>query len=103
MKKTGSGLVAVICEGVRAGAIHALGAEEVTRPEYKAMVEPICKTNTEANEKILKGVRRKVQQGKLKPAGRQFTRASTALQKTLSQLREVPQPAADEERLGEWL
>jgi hypothetical protein len=32
-------------------------AAEVSRPEYKAAVEPICKANTKANERILKGVR----------------------------------------------
>lgn len=86
-----------------ASASLALAAEEVTRAEYKARVEPICKVNTKANESILAGVRGKVQQGKLGPAGRQFTRASTALKKTLRQLRAVPKPPADEERLTEWL
>lgn len=84
-------------------AIAAPAAMAIERPEYKAAVEPICKTNTEANEKILKGVRGKVQQGKLKPAGRQFTRAATALKGTLRQLRGVAQPPADRARLGEWL
>ncbi len=35
-------------------------AEEVTRDSYKAQVEPICKTDTEANERILSGVRQDV-------------------------------------------
>jgi|SRR5918996_1434421 hypothetical protein len=104
MKKTGSGIVvAALCAGLLAAALPALAADEVSRAEYKAMVEPICKTNTEANDKILKGVRSKVQQGKLKPAGRQFIRAAAALQKALRQLKAVPRPAADEERLSEWL
>jgi hypothetical protein len=104
MKKTGSGIVAaVLCAGLLAAALPALAADEITRDEYKAMVEPICKTNTEANEKILKGVRGKVQQGKLKPAGRQFIRAATALKTTLRQLKGVAKPPADEARLTEWL
>jgi hypothetical protein len=78
-------------------------AAEVTRSEYKQSVEPICQRNAEANEDILAGVRAKVQQGKLKPAGRQFKRASRALRATLTKLRQVPQPAADTETLGEWL
>lgn len=78
-------------------------AAETTRSEYKATVEPICKQNAEANADILAGVRAEVQQGKLKPAGRQFTRAATALRSTLAKLRQVPQPAADTETLAEWL
>jgi hypothetical protein len=78
-------------------------AEETTRSEYKATVEPICKQNAEANEDILAGVRAKVRQGKLKSAGRQFTRAAAALRSTLAKLRQVPPPAADAETLSEWL
>jgi hypothetical protein len=60
---------------------------EVTRESYKEAVEPICKTNTQANERILKGVRKDVKQGKLKLAGSKFSKAATALHKTLVQLK----------------
>jgi len=78
-------------------------AAEVTRESYKEEVEPICKRNTKANEKILKGVRQKVQSGKLKAAGTQFTQAGHALHKAIVQLKAVPQPTADEARLAKWL
>lgn len=76
---------------------------EVTRESYKEAVEPICKSNTEANERILKGVRGKVKSGKLKAAGTQFARASTALKKTKGELEAVPQPPADQAKLAKWL
>ncbi len=76
---------------------------EVTRESYKEAVEPICKANTEANERILKGVRGKVKAGKLKAAGSQFARASTALKKTKGELEAVPQPPADQAKLTKWL
>jgi hypothetical protein len=78
-------------------------AAEVSRPEYRAAVEPICKANTKANERILKGVRSLVRQGKLRPAGAKFLKAAAALRKTHNQLRVVPQPSADEARLAKWL
>lgn len=78
-------------------------AAEVTRESYKEAVEPICKTNTQANEKILKGVRKEVQKGKLKAAGIQFEKAGKALHKTYLQLKAVPQPTADEAKLAKWL
>jgi hypothetical protein len=87
---------------VLAGASLA-AAEEVTRDSYVAAVEPICKTNTEANEKILKGVREEVKQGKLKPAGVAFAKAAGALKKAYGQLQAVPQPSADTAKLKTWL
>ena len=78
-------------------------AAEIDRAEYKAQVEPICKVNAQANERILKPVRKMVKQGKLKQAATRFSQASAALQKTLTQLKAVPQPTADEARLAKWL
>lgn len=104
MRKTGPGIAATaLCAALLAGAFPALAAEEVSRAEYKAAVEPICKRNAKANEDLLRGVEGKVKRGKLKPAGRQFIRAAAALRRTLRQLRAVPRPAADEARLSEWL
>jgi len=93
---------AVACAAALTLAAGLASAEEITREQYKASVEPICKANSEANEHILKGVQAKVKAGKLKPAGRQFTRAATALKRTLGQIRAKPEPPADEEKLGEW-
>jgi hypothetical protein len=78
-------------------------AAEVTRESYKEAVEPICKTNTEANEKILKGVRQKVKAGKLKQAAPQFEKAGKALHRAILQLKAVAQPPADEAKLAKWL
>ena len=82
--------------------LAAAGAEQ-TREGYVAQVEPICKANTEANSRILKGVRTKVRNDQLKAAAAQFAKAAAALRGTLTQLRAVPQPPADAPRLGRWL
>jgi hypothetical protein len=84
------------------GAVPSLAAE-ATRESYVQAVEPICKANTEANEKILKGVRGKVKDGKLDAAARQFSGAARALKRTRTQLLQVPKPPADEARLTKWL
>lgn len=83
-------------------AVPAL-AGEITREEYVAAVEPICKTNTEANEKILAGVRAKVKAGRLKAASRQFAAAARALKRTRLELLRVEKPPADAARLTRWL
>lgn len=86
--------------GAFAGIAHA--EEGPSRAEYVTMVEPICETNTEANQRILKGARDKVRTGKLPSAGGQFVRASEALGKTVTKLAGVPRPAADDARLLKW-
>jgi hypothetical protein len=80
----------------------ALGTDP-TRDEYVAAAEPICKANSEANSRILKGVKDQVKQGKLGPAGRRFIRASSALGKTVGQLAKLPQPTEDAAKLTKWI
>jgi hypothetical protein len=83
-------------------AVPALAAE-ITPDDYKAQVEPICKSNTQANEKILKGVRENVKNGKLSRASKQLLAAAKALKKTRAELLQVPMPSADAARLTKWL
>jgi hypothetical protein len=76
---------------------------EEERQTYKSQVEPICKQNRQANERVLKGVKKNIKAGKLKLAGTQFAKGAVALKKARTQLSAVPQPAADEARLTKWL
>ena len=102
MGKKSFGILSVIVFAFSMLAVPFAQAAEVTRESYTEAVEPICKTNTQANEKILKGVRAKFKAGKLKAAASQFSRAGAALNKTIKQLKAVPQPTADEAKLAEW-
>jgi hypothetical protein len=74
-----------------------------TRDGYIAQVEPICKSNTKANERILSGVRGQIKQGKLTLAAAQFRKASEAFGKATKQIAGVPQPSADAAKLTKWL
>ncbi len=87
---------------VMASAAGATAAE-VTREDYAAKVDPICKANTELNEKILKGVQGKVKSGQLDAAAKQFEAAAKALKQTYAQLKAVPEPSADAAKLAKWL
>jgi len=84
------------------GAVPSFAAEP-TQESYVQAVEPICKANTEANEKILKGVRQAVKAGHYDAAAKQFAAAAKALKRTRAQLLQVPKPAADATRLTKWL
>jgi hypothetical protein len=74
-----------------------------TREGYVEAVEPICKKNTEANSRILTGVKEQVKQDELVPAGKRFVRASSALGKAVRQIAGVPQPPADATKLTKWI
>ncbi len=86
-----------------AAAVPLAGAAELSREEYVARVEPVCKTNVQANKRIFKGAKGEVKAGELKQASKHFFRAATAFAKTIRQIEAVPRPAADEARLGKWL
>ena len=76
---------------------------ETTADAYKEAVEPICKVNTEANEKILDGVRERVKAGKLDAAAQQLFAAAKALKRARARLVQVEKPPADAARLTKWL
>jgi hypothetical protein len=85
-------------------AVSAIAAgAEVSRESYREAVEPICKINTQTNERIFKGVRAEVRHNQLKPAALAFEKAAKALKRTLAQLKAVPQPSADKAKLAKWL
>jgi hypothetical protein len=91
-----------VCMAVSVPVAAAIEAEP-TREEYVARVEPICGKNSEANSRILEGVKQQVQSGELVPAGKRFIRASSALGKAVRQIAAVPQPPADTAKLTKWI
>jgi hypothetical protein len=78
-------------------------AEELNREEWVAKVEPICKANVLANQKIFKGAKEEVKAGELKKASTHFSRAAAAFAKTIKQIEAVPQPSADQAKIAKWL
>ena len=103
MGKKSFGVLSAVVMAFSMLAVPFAQAAEVTRESYTEAVEPICKVNTEANERILKGVRSKFKNGKLKEAATQFSKAGTALTKTVKQLKAIEQPTADKAKLAKWL
>jgi hypothetical protein len=77
--------------------------DDITREDYVAQAEPICKVNTLANRRIFKGVRKMVTQNKLDKAAARFKQAAASLGRTITQLTALPQPTVDQERLSKWL
>jgi hypothetical protein len=78
-------------------------ADTAERETYKAAVEPICKSNKAAADRLLGPVKGLVKKDKLKPAGTAFGKAATELEKTQKKLVAVPQPPSDAAKLTKWL
>lgn len=107
-RRRGSGVAIVAVAAALGAMLVASGALATTSPtqtreSYTGRVEPICKTNTKANERILGNVHGYIKQGKLKLAGAQFRKASEAFGKAVKQIAAVPQPSADATRLTKWI
>jgi hypothetical protein len=84
-------------------AVPAFGiGEPPTDEEYVAAVEPICKRDREAGERILRGARDNINRKRFGVAGNQLIRASKRFGTTIGQLVEVPRPPAKEEKLQKW-
>ena len=96
--------LAVLIAAVTLLLVAGARADEAvpSRAEYVSQVDPICQANTEANKRILKNVRQKAKDGKLKEAGAQFTHASMAFGMTVDKIAAVPRPPEDDARLLKW-
>jgi serine protease inhibitor ecotin len=95
-------LVLALAVALLVAASTALAATE-SQQKYAEEVEPICKANSEANSRILKGVKTQVQKDELLPAGKRFIRASDALGKAVIQIAAVPRPEEYAAKLEKWI
>jgi hypothetical protein len=96
-------LVRVVFASLASLLVFAAVAVAIERPEYKDLVEPICKSNKAAADRLLGPVKGLVKKEKLKPAGTAFAKAATELEKTQKKLAAVPQPPTDAAKLTKWL
>ena len=103
MRRPRKNLVRALVASVASLLVFAAVAVAIERPEYKELVEPICKTNKEASDRLLSGVKKLVKEDKLKQAGTAFKKAGAALEKAHKQLSAVEKPVADTAKLTKWL
>jgi hypothetical protein len=98
-------LLGTLLAGIAALLVFASFAagDTAERDAYKALVEPICKSNSSAADRLLGPVKGWVKKDKLKQAGQAFSKAAVELEKTQKKLAAVPQPPEDAAKLGKWL
>jgi hypothetical protein len=77
-------------------------AAEVSRPEYVAHLEQICKPRSDATERAVRGTRSDIQSERLKLAASKFAKAQRIFAGTVSAIAKVPRPASDRATLSRW-
>jgi hypothetical protein len=82
--------------------VTSAAAQELTRTEYVARLEQICKPGSEATERAVRGVRADVRAERLAVAGGKFARAQRIFAATVRSISAVPRPAADRATLSRW-
>jgi hypothetical protein len=107
MRRVGNPKRGVACAGALVALLLAvpiaIADPETERAEYKAQVEPICKTNTLANKRIFKGLKGEIKRGELDKAAKRFKRAVVALDKAIKQIDAVPKPPTYTAKLTKWV
>lgn len=94
-------LVAAVALAALLGA--PASAEAPTQQQYVQRAEPICKRNTLANQRLLRGVKGKIARNRLRPASRQFARASRAFLGAVRQISRLPRPVDDRATIATWI
>jgi len=80
----------------------ARGEGEQTQESYKERIEPICKGNRIANERIMSGARQRIKRKMWVPVGKQFIRVSGSFGRLIKRLGPVPPPVGYERTVQRW-
>lgn len=73
-----------------------------TRSEYVTKLEALCRPDSEATERAMRGVRDDVSDGRTDLAARKFAKGARIFGGTVKAMTPVARPAADVERLRKW-
>lgn len=96
--------VAAIATALFAGqlAAAALAESAPTRAEYVERLEGICRPDSEATERAMRGVRSDVSAGRTALAAGKFGHGARIFRGTIMAMKPVPRPPADVARLKKW-
>jgi hypothetical protein len=83
-------------------AVPAAAAEAPSRPEYVAQLEKICKPDSKATQRAVRGTRADVRHERLGSAARKVAKARRIFVGTVRSISTVPRPVADRATLARW-
>jgi hypothetical protein len=94
--------VAIVVLAIAVPTVAVSATTELTRPEYVAQLEKICKPRSDATERAVRGTRSDIQSERLKVAASKFAKAERIFAGTVSSIAKVPRPASDRATLSRW-
>ncbi len=80
----------------------ASAAAELTRPAYVAQLEQICKPDSEATRRAVRGTKDDVRSERFRQAAAKVAKAQRIFAGTVGSISTVPRPAADRAILDRW-
>lgn len=95
-------LLAALCALALGISTVPSAAAELTRPEYVAQLEKICKPRSEATQRAVNGMRSDIRSERFQVAAKKFSEAKQIFAGTVSSISAVPRPAADKNTLARW-
>jgi hypothetical protein len=98
--RAASSALACLVLGLVVAAFAA--AAEPSRSEYVTQLEKICKPRSLATTRAVRGTRADVQSERFGVAASKFAKARKIFAGTLSSIKKVPRPPADQATLGRW-
>ncbi len=93
---------AALLAALLAVAATATAAEAPTRDEYVTRLEGICKPDTEATQRAMKGARADISAERLALAAGKFAQATSIFGSTVKRISPVSRPPADAAKLSKW-
>lgn len=94
-------LVAALAVAGALAAASSAGAE-TTRSEYIARLEQICKPDSEATQRAVRGTRADVRSERFRQAASKVAQAGRIFTSTVRSISTVPRPEADRTTLARW-
>jgi hypothetical protein len=77
-------------------------AAEITRAEYVVRLEQICKPDSVATQRAVRGTRADVRSERFRPAAAKVEKAQRIFAGTVRSISRVPRPAEDRDTLARW-
>lgn len=84
-------------------AVPAQARADVTRSEYVAQLEKICKPRSEATQRAVQGTRADVRSEWFRRAAAKVAKAQRIFTGTVRSISRVPRPSPDRATLARWL
>jgi hypothetical protein len=100
MPRIASIALAVVALSLPATAVSA--GTEVSRTEYVAQLEKICKPGSDATQRAVRGMRSDIRSERLQLAATKFSKARRIFAGTVRSISTVPRPASDQATLARW-